>query len=154
MHPLICTAVEIKINVKIGLLSANYKRILHGREGIRILSSSERYTFSTRRENPYPQAAMLCSVYFIYIHRNFQGRDINSEKNPSSRWDLYPRPSMIKSHLELGFFSELISLPWKFHWKFLWIFPYFIDTDEISTKNTLYLFIFETSKIVTHRKIV
>ena len=25
-----------------------------------------RDTFSTRRSNSYPQAAMLCSVYFIY----------------------------------------------------------------------------------------
>ena len=25
----------------------------------------------------------------------FQGRNINSEKNPSSRWDLNPRPSVI-----------------------------------------------------------
>jgi len=24
----------------------------------------------------------------------------------------------------LDFFSELMSLPWKFLWKFLWIFPY------------------------------
>ena len=39
------------------------------------------------------------------------GRIEDSEKNPSPRWDLNPRPSVIKSHLGQGFFSESSFLP-------------------------------------------
>ena len=31
----------------------------------------------------------------IIFQRNFQGKDIDLEKNPSTRWDLNPRPSVI-----------------------------------------------------------
>ena len=57
----------------------------------------------------YIRGLLVLSFVFLYSQRNFQGRDINSEKNPS--WCV-------------GFFPELMSLPWKFLWKFLWIFPY------------------------------